>query len=154
MDAVVLDAALAYLHHLGIGLLIVCLAMETVLVRGPFTAPLIYRLGRIDAGTGFAAGLILFAGIGRVLYGLKGSEFYVGNHVFWTKMALFALTALASIPVTIQILKWRKAAILDPAFQPAPEKLRLVQRHIKMEWGLILFIPLAAVLMARGVGMR
>lgn len=154
MDAVLLDAVLAYLHHLGIGILIVCLAMETALVRGPFTAALIYRLARIDAGTGFAAALILIVGIGRVMYGLKGAEFYTSNHVFWTKMALFALTALASIPVTINILKWRKAAIIDAMFQPAPEKLRLVQRHIKMEWALILLIPLAAVLMARGFGMR
>ena len=42
----------------------------------------------------------------------------------------------------------------DADFQPASEKLRLVQRHIKIEWALILLIPLAAVLMARGFGMR
>jgi putative membrane protein len=154
MDAVMLDAILAYLHHLGIGILIACLAMETALVRGPFTPSLYNRLARIDAGVGFAAGLILFAGIGRVMYGLKGAEFYTDNHVFWTKMALFALAAGASIPVTINLLKWRKAAMADADFQPPPEKLRLVQRHIKIEWALILLIPLAAVLMARGFGMR
>jgi putative membrane protein len=148
------DAVLAYLHHLGIGILIVCLAKETALVRGPLTQTQFYRLARIDAGTGFGAALILFAGIGRVMYGLKGAEFYTSNHVFWTKMALFALTALASIPVTINLIKWRKAAIADANFQPAPEKLRLVERHIKIEWALILLIPLAAVLMARGFGMR
>ena len=154
MDAVMLDAILAYLHHLGIGILITCLAMETALVRGPFTPSLYNRLAGIDAGAGFAAGLILFAGIGRVMYGLKGAEVYTDNHVFWTKMALFALAAGASIPVTINLLKWRKAAIVDANFQPAPEKLRLVRRHIKIEWALILLIPLAAVLMARGFGMR
>lgn len=154
MDAVMLDVILAYLHHVGIGLLITGLAMETVLVREPFTQFQFYRLARIDAGAGFAAGLILFAGIGRVMYGLKGAEFYTGNPVFWTKMALFALAAGASLPITINLLKWRKAAILDANFQPPPEKLRLVQRHIKIEWALILLIPLAAVLMARGFGMR
>ena len=154
MDAVMLDAILAYLHHLGIGILIACLAMETALVRGPFTQFQFYRLARIDAGVGFAAGLILFAGIGRVMYGLKGAEFYTDNHVFWTKMALFALAAGASIPITINLLKWRRAAMADADFQPASEKLRLVQRHIKIEWALILLIPLAAVLMARGFGMR
>ncbi len=154
MDAVMLDAVLAYLHHLGIGILIVCVAKETALIRGPLTQTQFYRLARIDAGAGFAAGLIIFAGIGRVMYGLKGAEFYMSNHVFWTKMALFVLTALASIPITINILKWRKAAIVDANFQPAPEKLRLVQRHINIEWVLLLLIPLAAVLMARGFGMR
>lgn len=154
MDAVLIDAILAYLHHLGIGLLIVCLAMETALVRQPFTAMLIYRLARIDSGTGFAAALILFAGVGRVMYGLKGSEFYISNHMFWTKMTMFALAALASIPVTITILKWRKAAIVNANFQPDAKSLRRVQRHIQIEWGIILIIPLAAVLMARGFGMR
>lgn len=154
MDAVMLDAVLAYLHHLGIGILIVCLAKETALVRGPLSQTQFYRLARIDAGAGFAAALILFAGIGRVMYGLKDATFYTNNHVFWTKMALFLLTALASIPVTINLLRWRKAAILDAAFQPAPEKLRLVRRHINIEWVLLLLIPLAAVLMARGFGMR
>lgn len=154
MDAVIIDATLAYLHHLGIGLLIVCLAMETALVRTAPNATVIDRLARIDSGTGFAAALILFAGAGRVMYGLKGAEFYIGNHMFWTKMTMFALAALASIPVTIQILKWRKAAVADPGFQPEPKMLRRVQRHIQMEWGIILIIPLAAVLMARGFGMR
>ncbi len=154
MDAVLIDAILAYLHHLGIGLLVVCLAMETALVRQPFTAALIARLARIDSGTGLAAALILFAGAGRVMYGLKGAEFYVANHVFWTKMTMFALAALASIPVTITLLKWRKAALVNPAYQPDAKSLRRVQRHMQMEWGIILVIPLAAVLMARGFGMR
>ncbi len=155
MDAVLIDAILAYLHHLGIGLLIACLAMETVLVRQTLFTPLIiYKLARIDAATGFAAGLVLVAGVGRVMYGLKGSEFYISNHIFWTKMMMFALVALASIPVTIQILKWRRAAILDPNFQPPNAMLRRVRRHLQIEWGIILIIPLAAVLMARGFGMR
>jgi len=154
MDAVVLDAALAYLHHLGIGVLVVCLAMETALVREPVGQNLFIRLARIDAGTGFAAMVILFAGIGRVLYGLKGAEFYISNHVFWTKMVLFVLAALASIPVTVNILKWRRAAAEDAAFQPASGQLRRVRMHINAEWALLLMIPLAAVLMARGFGMR
>lgn len=154
MNVVVLDAALAYLHHLGIGILIVGLAMEMALVRGPLTQFQFYRLARIDAAVGFGAALILFAGSGRVMYGLKGAEFYMTNHVFWTKMVLFALAGGASVPVTINLLKWRKAAIVDAAFQPPPEKLRTVQRHIKIEGALLLLIPLMAVLMARGVGMR
>lgn len=154
MDAVVRDALLAYFHYVGIGLLLACLAMETALVRGSLTSAAFARLARIDAGVGVGAALVLLAGAGRVLYGLKGAAFYVDNHVFWTKMALFALAALASVPVTIQVLRWRRAAAADAGFQPDAGKLRLVRRHIGMEWGLIVLIPLAAVLMARGFGMR
>ena len=70
-----LDAVLAYLHHLGVGLLVACLAIETALARGPLTPALCERMARVDAGFGFAAALILLAGIGRVMYGLKGTEF-------------------------------------------------------------------------------
>jgi putative membrane protein len=154
VDAVLLDASLAYFHHLGIGLLIVCLGMETALIRMPLTALIITRLARIDAGTGLGAAIILVAGVGRVMYGLKGGEFYIANHIFWAKMTLFALVAGASIPVTLQFLKWRRAIATDAAFLPDARKIRLVWRHLAMEWVLLLLIPLAAVLMARGFGMR
>lgn len=154
MDAVLRDIIFAYLHHFGIGLLIVCLAMETALMRGPLTPVIMTRLARIDAGTGIGALIILSAGVGRVLYGLKGPAFYMANHVFWTKMLLFVLIGLASAPATIQYLKWRRAVTTDASFEPAPAKVRLVRRHLAIQWGLLLLVPLAAVLMARGFGMR
>src|SRR5687768_11711128 len=98
MSPLVLDATLAYLHHFGVGCFVAFLAMETALVRVPFTAASLNRLGIIDAFAGLSAALILLAGASRVMWGMKGPEYYVGNHVFWTKMALFVLVALASVP--------------------------------------------------------
>ncbi len=153
MSPIVLDAILAYGHFLFIGTLIACLAMETALVRAnEFSQPQLKRLATIDALYGLSSLLIIVFGVCRVLYGLKGADYYVGNHVFWTKMALFAATGLASVPPTINFLRWRKASAADPAFQPPPRKLRSVRGHIVAEWILLALIPVAAVLMARGVG--
>jgi putative membrane protein len=153
MSPLMLDAVLAYAHYIGIGLLVTFLAVETALVRDGMTADHIMRVARIDIGIGAAATLILFAGFGRVLYGLKGPAYYLGSHVFWTKMALFILAALASLPPTIQYLRWRKSLRADPAFRPDAAKVRMVRGHIIAEWVFLALIPVAAVLMARGVGL-
>ncbi len=149
-----LDAFLAYGHFFFIGTMIACLAMETALMRaGDFSGPRLQRLARIDLFYGLSALLIIVFGVARVLYGLKGAEYYIENHVFWTKMALFAAAALASVPPTINFMRWRKASSTDPAFAPPPRKLRSVRGHIIAQWFLLALIPIAAVLMARGVGM-
>jgi putative membrane protein len=148
-----LDALFSYGHFLAIGALVAFLAMETALVRSEtFTPAILKRMALIDAGLGASGVSILLFGAGRVFYGLKGSEYYLGNHVFWTKMALIVLTVLASVPPTINILRWRKASAADPAFQPPERKLRSVRGHIIAEWVLLTLIPIAAVAMARGVG--
>ncbi len=148
-----IDALLAYGHFFFIGTMIAYLGMETAFMRaGDFSAPKLRRLAQIDLFYGLSVLMIIVFGIARVHYGLKGAEYYLHNHVFWTKMALFAAAGLASIPPTINFLRWRKAVAADPAFQPPPRKLRSVRGHIIAEWILLTLVPVAAVLMARGVG--
>ena len=147
------DAFLAYGHFLFIGTMIACLGMETALIRAnDFSAPKLQRLALVDMYYGLSALMIILFGVGRVMFGLKDTEYYIHNHVFWTKMALFADAGLASAPPTINILRWRKAASADPTFEPPPRKLRSVRGHIIAEWILLALIPIAAVLMAQGVG--
>ncbi|TIL74004.1 MAG: DUF2214 family protein, partial [Mesorhizobium sp.] len=50
--------------------------------------------------------LIIVVGIGRVIYGLKGWEFYVYNWVFWAKMAAFVAVGLLSIIPTVRFASW------------------------------------------------
>ena len=148
-----LDAFLAYGHFLFIGVMIACLGMETALIRAnDFSAPKLNRLAQVDMYYGLSALLIILFGVGRVMFGLKDADYYIHNHVFWTKMVLFAAAGLASMPPTINFLRWRKAANADPTFEPPPRKLRSVRGHIIAEWILLALIPIAAVLMARGVG--
>jgi putative membrane protein len=152
MNTMLADAVFAYLHFFGIGCLVAVLAAETVLVKAQMSAPTIAKLSRIDLGYGLAAALILGAGAARVAYGLKGPMFYMGNPMFWVKMGLFATTGLISIAPTLAFIGWRKQVARDGAFHPTGDAVARVRRLIAVQWVLLALIPLAAVLMARGIG--
>ena len=147
------DFLLASFHHLAVFALVIVLGAELVLVRAGLDAAGVARLGRLDAAYGGLAGLVLVAGLLRVVFGAAGWEYYVGNWVFWTKMGLFALVGLISVVPTIAILGWRKRQAAEPGFVPdATEVLRL-RRLIHLEAGLLLLIPVVAAAMARGIGL-
>lgn len=111
------------------------------------------RLARYDAVFGFAALAVLITGLLRVFYGAKGYAFYVHNPVFHVKVGLFILVGLMSIVPTINILRWKKQGKTLPDFVPTPSEIAKTRRWVMVESHLIIFIPLAAVLMARGIGM-
>lgn len=142
-----IDAVLAFLHFFGIGCLVAVLAMQTALLGGTPTP--IERLNKIDMGLGLSALLILAAGAGRVMWGLKGADYYMGNPVFWVKIALFFGAGLASVPPTLAFFAWRKSLAGNARFQPPADALKRVRMFVKLEWLLLALIPLAAVLMAR-----
>jgi len=148
-----LDALLAYLHYISIFTLIVFLTAEAVVLRPDMTPEIHHRLARYDAVFGFAALAVLITGLLRVFYGAKGYAFYAHNPVFHVKVGLFILVGLMSIVPTINILRWKKQGKTLPNFVPTPAEIAKTRRWVMIESHLIIFIPLAAVLMARGIGM-
>ncbi|WP_197388519.1 DUF2214 family protein [Ralstonia pseudosolanacearum] len=147
------DALLAYLHYLSIFTLIVFVTAEAVVLRPDMTPAIRKRLSIYDAVYGASAGAVLVSGLLRLFYGAKGVAFYVHNPVFHIKMGLFVLVALMSIPPTLTILRWKRQGKTLPDFVPTPAEIAKVRRWVMLEAHLIIFIPLAAVLMARGIGM-
>ena len=148
-----LDALLAYLHYISIFTLIVFLTAEAVVLRPDMTPEIRKRLARYDAVFGIAALAVLITGLLRVLYGAKGYAFYVHNPVFHVKVGLFIPIGLISIIPTVTILRWKKQGKTLPDFVPTPSEIAKTRRWVMIESHLIIFIPLAAVLMARGIGM-
>ncbi|EFP65891.1 MAG: DUF2214 family protein [Ralstonia sp.] len=148
-----LDALLAYLHYISIFTLIVFLTAEAVVLRPDMTPEIRKRLGRYDAVYGVAAVAVVVTGVLRVIYGAKGYAFYVHNPIFHIKIGLFILVGLMSIVPTINILRWKKQGKTLPDFVPTPSEIAKTRRWVMVESHLIIFIPLAAVLMARGIGM-
>jgi putative membrane protein len=149
----VLDWALASLHHLAILALAAILAFELALTASEVDARAIARLARVDAWYGATAALVLAAGLARVVLGLKGPGFYMANPFFWTKMALFAVIAAISVAPTLRYLVWRRRSRLDSSFRPDGAALRPVRLALWAEVALFAAIPLAAAAMARGFGM-
>ncbi len=143
------DLLLASAPHLLVFLLAAILAAEWVLVRPGLSGDRLSLLARIDGAYGGVAIAVIAVGVARVVFGLKGWEFYVANHVFWTKMAAFVVVGLLSIRPTMRILAWRK---LPAGHQVADDEIRSLRAWIKAQIAVFALIPVLAAAMARGVG--
>jgi putative membrane protein len=145
-----IDLLLAILHHLLVFALTAVLAAEAVLLRGDVSGRSIGRLAGIDRFYGLIAMLVVLVGVGRVLFGLKGWEFYVQNWAFWAKMASFAGVGLLSIAPTRRVIAWSRQAAGNPSFAPPAAELASVRGFMRAEMVLFALVPVFAAIMARG----
>ena len=147
-----IDAILAYLHFSAIFTLLWFLAKEWTLLKAGVEALDIRRLARADIGYFLAAMAVLATGLARALAGAKPWAYYAANPVFHLKLTLFVVVALVSIKPTLMFIRWRKAFEADSAFRADAREWRLARRLLMIELHVVALIPLAAVLMARGLG--
>lgn len=145
------DAILAYLHFAAILSLVWFLAKEWALLRAGASNLDTERLARADAGFGMTAIAVLATGALRAVYGAKGWSFYAHNPVFHVKVTLFVIVGLVSIAPTIAFIRWRKARRANPGYVVVETEWKRARRFVMIELHLIALIPLAAVIMARGL---
>ena len=145
------DFLLACAHHIAIFLLAGALAAEFVLLRGEGGVGTVPKLSRADMIYGASAGAVILIGIGRVLFGLKGWEFYFYNWAFWAKMAAFVVVGALSGYPTARIASWRRQAAVTPG-APPPDEFARVRRLVIAQCLVFLLIPIFAAAMARGIG--
>jgi len=148
-----LDLVLAILHHLLVFSLAGIIAAEFVLARNEMTASTVRRLARVDRHYGMVATLVVLVGAARVVWGLKGWEFYVYNWVFWAKMVAFLVVGLLSIKPTMRFLAWNRQAGADAAWRVPETELAAVRSALGAEAVIFLLIPVFAAAMARGYGL-
>jgi putative membrane protein len=144
----IVDLLLAILHHFLVFSLAGILAAELALVRPGLSGTGLGVLGRIDGAYGGVAMAIIVVGICRVLFGLRGWEYYVSNHAFWGKMIAFVIIGLLSIRPTMRIIAWRKS---ETGVVPEAEILA-VRSWIKAEIAFLALVLVFAAAMARGIG--
>lgn len=142
----IVDLLLAILHHFLVFTLAGLLAAELALVRPGLSGPNLALLGRIDSAYGGVAMAVIVVGICRVIFGLKGWEYYVSNHAFWGKMVAFVIVGLLSIRPTMRILAWRRSGEVPPM------EITAVRSWIKGEVFFLALVLVFAAAMARGVG--
>jgi putative membrane protein len=143
------DAIVAWLHFLGIFVMIGALAGELMLFRREITAPAQRTIRVLDLHYGAAAGLVLVTGFARAIWTDKGWDYYAGNPFFWILVTLFAAVGLLSLPPTFYFLGWRRSA---GAVTVAERDYRRIRRLLWLEAAGLTLAPLAATLMAHGVG--
>jgi putative membrane protein len=147
-----LDEALAaYAHFLSAFALLACLVAEAALYRPRISVATLTLLRRLDLLYLFAAIAVIITGLLRLFFFAKGPAFYAANPVFWVKMALFLAVGLLSVPPTLHYLRTARASsgseiIVDP------RAYRHIRGHLTAQLVLFALIPLAATLMARGIG--
>ncbi|MFM7330522.1 MAG: DUF2214 family protein [Brachymonas sp.] len=146
-----LDFLLASGHHIALLLLVSVLGREALLMRQAPSESILRTLGRVDALYGIGAVVLLLIGGARLSAGAKGIEFYSGNPVFWTKIALFVLIGLISIVPTVRFIRWKRHWAATGQLPPAAawestRKLVMAQLH------LLPLVAIAAAAMARGIG--
>jgi putative membrane protein len=142
------DLVLAILHHLLVFSLAGLLAAELALIRPGLSGPGLGLLGRIDGAYGGVAVAVIVVGVCRVIFGLKGWEYYVANHAFWGKMVAFVIVGLLSIRPTMRILAWRRSG----ANVVPDSEVLAVRGWIKGEIFFLALVLVFAAAMARGVG--
>lgn len=116
------DALLAYLHFTAILILASALGAEALLLRAQAGADTLRSLARADLLYGIASGVVIVSGLLRLFYGTKGYALHTANPVFWTKMGLFAVVGLLSIPPTLKFIRWRRNVAADASFYPPRTK--------------------------------
>jgi putative membrane protein len=142
--------AVVHLLALGIGLGSVW-ARARLLGSAPLDGTTLRRALTADAWWGVAGALWIGSGLWR-LFGAteKTTDYYLGNHVFWTKMALLAVLLLLEIRPIVVLGRWRRRAgrneTLDLRAAPGIARTSYVQAV------LVILMVLAATAMARGLG--
>ncbi len=143
------DLWLAIAHHVLVFGLAMMLAAEGLLVREGMNSADAARVARLDSGYGGTASLVILIGILRVIYGAKGSLYYVENVWFWAKIASFLCVGLFSIPPTLRFFAWRSALKTSSGFVPEAADIGRVRFYIRMELHFLIAVIALAAVMAR-----
>lgn len=144
-----IDLVLAILHHIAVFSLFAVLAAELMLVRPGLGGDALRRLAGLDRAYGGVAMAVIVIGIARVIWGAKGWEYYMGNPYFWAKMASLVGVALLSIPPTMKIALWTKAAKANSGHPIDATEIVSARRFIHYQLALFPLIPAFAAAMAR-----
>lgn len=142
---------LASLHLLALGVGLGAVWVRGRALAGRLDGEGLRRAFAADGWWGLAALLWIGTGLWR-LFGAteKGTEYYLGNHVFWTKMVLLLGVLAMEIRPMVTLMRWRRevARGLPPDTTTAPRLARLSY----VQAFLVVLMVLAATAMARGLG--
>ncbi len=160
-----MSALFAYLHTLSmiaLGAMLFAMMLTFDLLHEPKG---FHRFWVLSWGVATAAAVALASGIVLVIWTDRGSAFYLHNPVFYIKLAGFVAMLLVAVTPARLIIQWHRVATTGDATTGDLETgacgtgaiadtslVPLVQRYVVFELMLLLVIPLAASLAARGIG--
>ena len=142
---------LAATHLLALGIGLGAVLDRWWSLRGPLDATGLRRVLRADTLWGVAAFLWISTGLLRAFAGFeKGTAYYLGSHVFLTKMGMLLLILILEILPIATFARWRgelaRGAAVDTTRAHVLARISLIQA------ALVVLMVFAATAMARGLG--
>lgn len=142
---------LAAVHLLGMGIGLGSIWARHRALRGELDRAGLGRVFAADNWWGLSAIVLFATGAMRAFGGLeKGTDYYLGNHLFLTKMGLIALILLLEIQPAVGLVKWRIA--LRKGIQPDTHAAGRFAAISAVQAVLLVGMVLMATGMARGYG--
>jgi len=148
----ILEALLAYAHFAAILTRVVFMTSQAAPCRPQWlSADVVRRVGRVDPIYWGALAAVLATGVARMAWGMKGFGWYASQPLMQLKIALFVAIALIALKPTRQFSRWQRAFDATGSL-PGAAEVNLVRRWVMIEAHLLLPLPLAAVFVARDLG--
>jgi putative membrane protein len=138
-----------YLHFVSILAVTVAIFGQHLLLRPSLPRREVQRLAALDLVYALAVLGVLGTGLLQWHVVGKPAVFYSSNLVFHAKLGLFGLIGIVSIYPTIFFARNKKGEPAETVILPPT-----VVWSVRLELLLLLFMPLLATLMARGIGLK
>ena len=143
-----LESLLAYLHISAVLGLAVFLTAKVALLRPEVLEGkplLLRRLWRLDNWCWGAFAAVALTGLARVMFGVKGWQWYLSNPLLGVKLALFSAMVAMGLPARAMLRRW-----LDAAQAPERAALRSHRRWLMWQAHIMVVLPLFGVLLSYG----
>lgn len=139
----------AWVHYIGIMLLLASLLGEHLLLRQEMTVSEARTIQTLDIVYGGSATIVLVTGIMRMFLE-KGAVYYNHHIAFHILFGIFVIAALISIYPTVIFLRWRNDTRAGRGQQLERSQFKKIQMMVRVEMTLMLLAPLFATWMAHG----
>ena len=139
----------AWIHYIGIMLLIASLLGEHLLLKQELTLSEARTIQTLDIVYGASATIVLVTGIMRMFLE-KGAAYYNHHIAFHILFGIFVIAALISIYPTVIFLRWRNDTRAGRGQQLERAQFKRIQMMVRVEMTLMLLAPLFATWMAHG----
>lgn len=143
---------LAWLHYLAMMFLAAALIAEHLMFSPRPDRAMARKIVIVDLIYGISLLVALLTGIGRMFHGGKGALFYMQNAAYHTKFTLFVVMALVWIYPAVKFFGWRRALKAGDTPTMSESDSRRVLMAIRIQLLILVFLPLLAAMMARGIG--